>query len=87
MTHELEIERMGLELEEFGELEGSEAGEYWCWLARMSPHVWQMGDELKAAYKKELKSTLDWVRERFEIFEGEVTITEHTRELREKIAG
>lgn len=79
-----EISRMQGELEEFASYEGSEAGEYWSALTNFGSRTDMMSKEFEEVYIKELKSTLEWVKDNFELVEKEYTHTYKRKELVEK---
>ena len=67
----MDMRKLGEQLEEYAELEGSEAGEYWTILCDLSQREYAMGDEFAAAVRKELESQLAYIEENCAIVEEE----------------
>jgi len=60
-----DMQALGVKLEESGNLEGSENGEYWCHLASMISYHWLMSDEFQSAFETELKASAKFIDENY----------------------
>ena len=72
------------QLEEYAELEGSEAGEYWSALCNLAGYAYCMPDDFAKAVLEQVRLEVENIEKTMEIVEEERTYTTKTKELRDK---
>lgn len=76
-----EISKLCDELDDFGQHEGTETGEWWQGLAEFGRFYSQMSEDFQSYFRDELNSELSLARNTYEIVEVERTHTFKTTEL------